>query len=296
MTIEQWGANAWTSMNNAFFGCSNLTSTATDVPNLSAVTDMSDMFNGASSFNGAISSWNTAAVTNMSYMFVNAISFNQDISSWNTAAVTNMSTMFSGATAFNQNISGWNTATVTDMSNMFNGASSFNQDLGGWDISNVYYMDNMFTNITLSTSNYDNTLIGWNTLSGAETAIPSNITFDGGNSKYCAGQAARAALIAAPNNWTITDGGRDASCTLAVSDFNLAKSLKLYPNPATDRIYFKGDISKIQELTIYSVQGKIVKELHKNFKEINIKSLSRGLYFVKIRSKMGQETVKIIKK
>ena len=45
-------------------------------------------------FNQNIGSWNTANVTNMSDMFHGASAFNQDIGSWNTANVTNMSDMF----------------------------------------------------------------------------------------------------------------------------------------------------------------------------------------------------------
>ena len=43
----------------------------------------------------------------MKQMFDGATTFNQDISSWNTAAVTDMRDMFVDATAFNQNLSGW---------------------------------------------------------------------------------------------------------------------------------------------------------------------------------------------
>jgi hypothetical protein len=39
ISIDQWGSSiAWTSMENAFYGCSNLTITATDTPNLASVT------------------------------------------------------------------------------------------------------------------------------------------------------------------------------------------------------------------------------------------------------------------
>jgi len=47
------------------------------------VTDMSDMFNGTSSFNQDLSSWNVSSVSFMSRMFYGASSFDQDISGWN---------------------------------------------------------------------------------------------------------------------------------------------------------------------------------------------------------------------
>ncbi|MBK8194338.1 MAG: BspA family leucine-rich repeat surface protein [Lewinellaceae bacterium] len=50
--ISQWGAIAWTSMESAFDGCSNLNISATDVPNLSGVTNMSEMFQACTALNG----------------------------------------------------------------------------------------------------------------------------------------------------------------------------------------------------------------------------------------------------
>lgn len=49
-----------------------------------------------------MANWNTQNVTDMSEMFLEARSFNQNINSWNTANVTDMSYMFSEARLFNQ--------------------------------------------------------------------------------------------------------------------------------------------------------------------------------------------------
>jgi gliding motility-associated-like protein len=145
--VEQWGTTAWTSMQTAFRNCLNLQITATDIPNLSSVSDMSEMFSGCDILNSPanIGSWNTGAVTTMQRMFANTDSFNQNIGAWNTAAVTNMSEMFSSARAFNQPIGGWNTGAVTNMSSMFFFADVFNQDIGAWNTSAVTNMSDMFT-------------------------------------------------------------------------------------------------------------------------------------------------------
>ncbi|MCF8276603.1 MAG: BspA family leucine-rich repeat surface protein [Flavobacteriales bacterium] len=184
--VEQWGGVAWTSMENAFYGCSNLQISSTDVPNLSGVTNMDYMFtrctilNGpsninswntstvnsmertfyfASAFNQNIGNWNTAAVTSMLWMFTRAEAFNQDIGGWNTGLVTNMQYMFRYAISFNQNISGWNTANVSDVLAMFENATAFNQPIGSWDIGNMVSMTSMFRNATA----FNQDLSGWNT-------------------------------------------------------------------------------------------------------------------------------------
>jgi surface protein len=77
------------------------------------MTDMSNLFNSALSFNEDISSWDTAKVTNMNGMFYNADDFNQPIGSWDTAKVTSMISMFENAYAFNQYLSGWDVSLVS---------------------------------------------------------------------------------------------------------------------------------------------------------------------------------------
>ncbi|WP_065188567.1 BspA family leucine-rich repeat surface protein [Shewanella woodyi] len=182
LSVDQWGAGVWTSMQNAFYGASNLTVPATDAPVLTSVTsframfrdattmnhsighwdtsnitNMLDMFDGASAFNQDISSWDTSKVFTMQTMFRNATAFNQDISSWNTGSLITMLSMFQGAASFNQPIGSWDTADVTNMSFSFNGATSFNSDISGWDTAKVTVMVSMFQNA----SSFDKNLGTW---------------------------------------------------------------------------------------------------------------------------------------
>ena len=147
-SIDQWGDIQWESMNSTFGGATNMVYRATDVPDLSGVTDMDWMFSGAASFNGDISewdvSWDVSWVTDMSRMFANAASFNGDISEWDVSGVTDMSDMFAGASSFNGDISEWDVSGVTGMSQMFAGADSFNGDISPWDVSGVTDMSGMF--------------------------------------------------------------------------------------------------------------------------------------------------------
>ena len=101
--------------------------------------------NNVGGANGAIGDWDVSKVTSMKDMFNGASTFNQDIGSWNTGQVTEMWMMFKGASAFNQDIGSWNTEKVYDMDDMFNGASAFNhrhQRLGH-GTSEVYVKDDL---------------------------------------------------------------------------------------------------------------------------------------------------------
>jgi surface protein len=225
-SIEQWGNIAWSSMQYAFWGCSNLTYNATDAPNLSNVfsfwrafracplfdgdlsnwdmsnaTSLEEMFVGATSFNGNIDNWNVSNVQNMKDLFLNATSFDRDISAWNVGSVTIMNRMFSGASSFNQDISGWNVSNVQNMHWMFTNASSFNQNLGNWNVENVTDMSFIFAGTSLSDCNYDAILDGW-----SQQTVQNGVAFGGGSAKY-QNQAARDVLTGT-YGWTITDGGQ----------------------------------------------------------------------------------------
>ena len=106
-SIEQWGDIRWESMRGAFSGASNMVYRATDAPDLSAVTDTSEMFKFATSFNGNLSTWDVSHVTDMNRMFEAASAFHGDISSWNVSGATDMSYMLSIGRIFTQNLGDW---------------------------------------------------------------------------------------------------------------------------------------------------------------------------------------------
>ena len=178
--------------------------------NLSNTISTKGMFQSCTSFNQDIGNWNVSNVTDMDFMFNNATAFNQDIGNWNVGAVTTMRSMFELASSFNQDIGSWDVSNVTNMAVMFRNANVFDQDLGNWDVSSVTSMAAMFTNVTLSTANYDAILIGWDA-----QVLQNGVTFDGGNSKYCDGEAARDNMIT-NDSWTITDGGIESGCNLTI--------------------------------------------------------------------------------
>ncbi len=171
--LEQWGSIPWTSMQDAFDGCANLQVTATDVPNLTGVANMSEMFRRCSNLNSPtnIGSWNTGTVTTMVRMFSGASVFNQNIGAWNTGAVTTMQEMFSGSSVFNQNIGTWNTGAVTTMEFMFYQAFNFNQNIGAWNTSAVTNMSTMFS----EAASFNQNIGAWNT--GAVTDMSGMFQF-----------------------------------------------------------------------------------------------------------------------
>ena len=159
LNIEQWGDGKWRSMRGAFAGCTNLTSTALDIPDLSNVRDMRQMFTSTKYNNPRIARWDVHNATKMSHMFEGATAFNQDISYWDVSNVTTMRAMFKGATAFNQNIGYWNVGKLSSTQFMFKGALAFNQDIGGWDVSNLTFMESMFEGATA----FNQDIGDWNT-------------------------------------------------------------------------------------------------------------------------------------
>lgn len=208
--ISNWDVSNVTNMGSMFAGCLlfNQDISSWEVSN---VEDMSYLFVNCGLFNQNIGSWDVSNVADMNCMFVNCLSFNQDIGSWDVGNVTNMTGMFSGCASFNQDISGWDVSKVLEMPSMFSNATAFNQDIGSWDVGNVTNMTDMFKDITLSTNNYNNILIGW-----AGQTVNNDINFNGGNSKYSPGEAADArAVLTGTYGWTIIDGGE--SNALAVS-------------------------------------------------------------------------------
>lgn len=220
VSIDQWGDIEWKSMNSAFYHCVELTYNASDIPNLSGVRDMQQMFSGTVKFNGAIGDWDVSSTIDMISMFSGALKFNQPLNQWDVSSVVNMLGMFLGAESFNQPINNWDVGAVTDMSYMFTNAQSFNQDIGGWNVSKVNSMFKMFENASsfdknlggwklsnirsagylrdmldnsgLSIDSYEATLKGWS--ESADT--PSGIQLGAENMVYCSnGEIYRNALI-----------------------------------------------------------------------------------------------------
>ena len=118
--------------------------------------------NGDTTTNPNIGSWNTSAITDMSNLFQGKTAFNDDISDWNTSNVTNMTYMFFGCTAFNNGDAAgvsnkpltWDTAKVTAMPVMFYGCTNFIQEIRSWDVPLVGDYSDMFRNANAFKTRY----------------------------------------------------------------------------------------------------------------------------------------------
>ncbi len=186
-TIESYGSLV-ISTDASFYGCTNLTSTATDAPKITT-TSLSRTFQNCSNFNGAIGNWDVSGVTAIFNMFRIASSFNQDLSSWDISSVANMSAMFRASNAMSStNLGAVKDWTITDLT-----------------IASDFMLD--CTN-SMSTQDYDALLIAWQGQSPN-----TGVSIDFNNAKYTAGGAAETArtslTTATPTGfgWTILDGG-----------------------------------------------------------------------------------------
>ena len=84
---------------------------------------------------GSIENWDTSRVTDMSNLFKDAETFNADISKWNVSRVTSMKSMFLRASLFNGDVTAWTTSNVVTLESAFQSASVFNQDISKWLVS-----------------------------------------------------------------------------------------------------------------------------------------------------------------
>jgi hypothetical protein len=150
LEIQNWGNIAWNvparsngSFRDSFESCTNLEITATDSPDLSAVTTMYYMFRQCRSMigNSSMNNWDTSNVNNFLGCFTSTDDFNSPIGNWDMSSATNFQSMFSAASSFNQDIGSWNVQNVTNANSMFNNASAFNNggssSIGNWNTSNL---------------------------------------------------------------------------------------------------------------------------------------------------------------
>ncbi len=283
--LSLWDVSSVTNMRAMFANADDFNSDVSDW-DVSSVTNMEATFYGAITFNSNLSTWDVSSVINMGGMFASTLVFNSDISSWDVSNVTRMARMFDFTFAFDTDISSWDVSNVTSMESMFFRASVFNSELGDWDISKVIDMRNMFDYSSLSTSNYDITLIGW-----SQQDVKSAVLFDARGINFCLGNEARNSLIV-NKDWIITDQGYD--CTTVGVDQDAMLNISIYPNPTFSLLFIEGNHSEL-EVSLFDILGNMVHQ-QKVMSELDISNLPEGLYVLKILDGHITSSHKIIKR
>ena len=209
--ISNWG-NLTLTTDRCFFGCSNLQVSATDAPNITT-TSFFRMFANCTSIGAAdFTKFDVGGVQSFSACFESS-NFNGDLNTWDMSSATTIYRMFRTNAAFNKPLNLWQLSSCTAANETFQGASSFDQDISNWDIDQINNFTNFMSGVTLSTTNYDALLVGWEATLQATwaggTGYPYTININFGGSKYTGGGAADAARASLISNfgWTITDGG-----------------------------------------------------------------------------------------
>lgn len=81
---------------------------------------------------------------------------------------------------------------------------------------------------------------------------------------------------------------------LTEGNFAFAKTVSLYPNPAQDHVNISGADS-VLKLELINLSGQLIKSLQPSI-YVPLDGLSTGLYFLKITTESGTETLPLIKK
>ena len=76
---------------------------------------------------------------------------------------------------------------------------------------------------------------------------------------------------------------------------DLDASLKLYPNPATDKIHISSKMP-ISGLALYDVYGKLILTRENNTKSIDVSRLNSGVYFLEVSSSTQKAVKKVMVK
>ena len=120
--LSSFDTSQVTSMYEAFYQCSNLTSIDLTNVNTSNITNMRGMFEECSNLTSLdVSNFDTSNVTNMTSMFTGCNNLTSlDVSNFDTSNVTNMISMFLGAWNLTSlDVSNFDTSNVVNMSYMF---------------------------------------------------------------------------------------------------------------------------------------------------------------------------------
>ncbi|WP_439153285.1 T9SS type A sorting domain-containing protein [Winogradskyella sp.] len=83
--------------------------------------------------------------------------------------------------------------------------------------------------------------------------------------------------------------------TLSTQDHEILPEFKLYPNPVKNQLYITNNKGlDIDQIYIYTLQGKVVKTSRNYENSIDLSKLAEGMYLLKLETKNGESFVKQI--
>lgn len=103
------------------------------------------------------------------------------------------------------------------------------------------------------------------------------------------------------NSCSFTTGVVQPTCVCVVvsvsDDFDLKHSAKFFPNPTSSHFLVETDFLDFTNLSITSLDGKLVKTATFDYKPVDLGALPPGTYFLRLSTADNQifKTVKIIK-
>lgn len=81
---------------------------------------------------------------------------------------------------------------------------------------------------------------------------------------------------------------------LAVSSATKSQ-LSVYPNPVKEVLNINSNDQKVTQVAFYSIDGKLVKTINQDVKNINVNDLPKGVYLVKVKSSDTEKSFKVVK-
>ncbi len=81
--------------------------------------------------------------------------------------------------------------------------------------------------------------------------------------------------------------------TTSASNFS-KNSITIYPNPATERLWIKGENQIIQEIEMRNMIGQVVRNWKGDVRELSIGEMDSGVYFLEVRTEGGSVIEKVV--
>ena len=87
------------------------------------------------------------------------------------------------------------------------------------------------------------------------------------------------------DSWLIDDSvsySEDCESPLDVPDYDLDRSVRLFPNPVEDRMHIECSSQLIRRIEVFTVLGNEVIKANSNFDDLEVTNLEPGIYYVRV--------------